>query len=61
MIKLGSIVRDKHTGFEGLAVMREEWDNGLVRIGIESSTLRMGEPTRAFLFDIERVEAVPEG
>jgi hypothetical protein len=51
MIELGSKVKDLITGFTGIAVARDEWLYGCVRIGIKSQDLKDGKP-----IDIEWVD-----
>lgn len=54
--KLGDIVKDRHTGFEGLAVARTDWLYGCTRVGIECKELsKDGEPIQPQWFDIQRV------
>ena len=64
VVKLGSKVRDKITGFEGIAVSRCVYLNGCVSIGIESPVIgeKDGEPKRRDIwFDEQRVEVLEEG
>lgn len=60
MIKLGSKVRDKYTGFTGTAISRTEWLYGCARIAIEPTELHEGKPIEAHYFDEQRVELVEE-
>jgi len=39
MIKLGSNVKDKVTGFQGVAIGRTEWMNGCATIGVRPAKL----------------------
>ena len=58
-IKLGSLVRDMYTGFEGVANSRTEWLYGCTRIGIEPIKLdKDGKKQDAEVFDEQRVEMV---
>lgn len=59
-IKLGSKVKDKITGFEGLAVAKTTWASGNVTIGIEPTTLHEGKPIEAHSFEQQRVELIEE-
>ena len=64
MVKLGSKVRDRITGFEGIAVSRCVYLNGCVPIGVESTTIgeKDGEPKRRDIwFDEQRIEVLEEG
>lgn len=59
-IKLGSRVKDRVTGFEGLAVARTVWVSGNITIGIEPTTLQEGKPVEAHSFEHQRVELLEE-
>ena len=61
MIKLGSLVRDNITSFEGIAIARSEWLYGCNRIVVESRTLKDGKPIPHQWFDEQRIETVEEG
>ena len=39
-IKLGQIVRDRISGFEGIVIARTEWLYGCTGIGVRSKTLK---------------------
>lgn len=54
-MKLGDKVRDRYTGFEGIAIARTEWLYGCVRITIQSTKLHDGRPLED-TFDEQRVE-----
>ena len=54
-IKLGDVVRDSVSGFEGLAVARTEWLYGCVRYGVEARALREGKLIEAQWFDEARL------
>jgi hypothetical protein len=58
--KLGSKVKDRITGFEGLAVARTTWASGNVTIGIEPTTLHEGKPIETHSFEQQRVELIEE-
>ena len=60
MIKLGDRVKDKYTGFEGIAIARTEWLYGCTRITIESTTLHEGKTIDPHSFDEQRVIRVEE-
>lgn len=60
-VKLGDRIRDRITGFEGVAVSRTEWMNGCVRFAIQPTELKDGKPIGAEWFDEGQVElVVPE-
>ena len=42
--QLGSVLKDKITGFEGVAVARDEWLTGCVRYGLQATKLKDGKP-----------------
>ena len=59
MIKLGDEVKDKITGFKGVAVSIADWLNGCRRVGIQPKKLdEKGKPGEIEWFDIEQVEAI---
>lgn len=43
MIKLGDKVKDKVTGFTGIAIARTEWLNGCVRLSVQPDKLVDGK------------------
>lgn len=51
MITLGDEVKDKVTGFEGIAIARTEFLNGCARVGVQSQKLKDGVPTEMQTFD----------
>jgi len=59
-IKLGSKVRDKITGMEGVAICRTLWMNGCVRVGVQPITLKDGVPQDSRTFDEPDLEVVNE-
>ena len=57
--ELGSLVKDRLTGFSGIAVGRTVWLYGCSRIGIESTKLTEdGKPQDIFWVDEQRVEVL---
>lgn len=58
MIKLGSIVKDTYTGFEGMAVGRTVWLYGCVRIAVEPGLDKDGKPQSSSSFDEQRIEVI---
>lgn len=60
--KLGSRIRDRVTGFEGIAVASAEWVSGYTTANIESDKLKEdGTPIGQQTFNIERIELVEAG
>ena len=59
-IMLGSKVRDKLTGFDGIASGRTNWLSGNTTVTIEPTKLHDGKPIQAHNFDSARVELVEE-
>jgi len=58
-IKLGSLVRDIYTGFQGVAVAKTEWLYGCSRICIEPQDLdKDGKPVDQQWFDEQRIEVI---
>jgi hypothetical protein len=55
--KLGQVVKDVVTGFEGVVTGRTEWLNGCVRYGVQSRKLKEGVPTEAQWFDEQQLSA----
>ncbi len=60
-IKLGSLVRDKITGFKGIATGRTIWLHGCDRICVEPQSLHDGKPIEAQWFDSKRLDLVKSG
>lgn len=58
MFTLGSVVRDRITGFQGVAIARTEWLHQCRRYGVQSPALKDGVPTEAQWFDEAQLEAV---
>lgn len=61
MINLGDRVKDRITGFVGIATARTEWINGCVRFGVQSDTLKDGLPTEAQWFDEPQLAVLKAG
>jgi hypothetical protein len=59
-IPLGSLVKDKITGFKGIAIGRTAWLHGCSMIGIQSSILHEGKPVEVQWFDEQEVEFAGE-
>lgn len=60
-IRLGNIVKDSYTGFQGVFSFYEEWLYGCNRVGIAPTELKDGVPQRSQIFDEQRVEFVSDG
>lgn len=60
-VKLGSKVKDKVTGFIGIAVGATEYLQGCRRIGIQSQTLHDGKTIDAHWFDEPQLIVIKEG
>ena len=58
--KLGSRVRDKITGFEGVAYGYTVWLNGCVRFCVRPTELKDGKPIEDQWFDDGDLEVVKE-
>ncbi len=62
IISLGERVRDKISGFEGIAYARSEYLNGCSRIMIAPTKLKDdGSPIEGEWFDTQQVEVVGPG
>lgn len=59
MVVLGTKVKDKITGFEGIAVSRTTYLYGCVRVCVEPQGLHDGKPIESQYFDEQRLEDVP--
>lgn len=59
-IKLGSKIKDKLTGFSGLAVAKTVWFSGSTTFQIEPTTMHEGKPVEAHCFEAQRVELIEE-
>ena len=59
-INLGDKVRDRVTGFEGIAVFHARHLYGCDTIGIKTEKLHDGKPINAQSFDILSVEKIEE-
>jgi len=59
MVKLGSMVRDRITGFEGVATGRAEYLHGCPTVLVESPQLEKGEIKKQWI-DEPRLEVIEE-
>jgi len=58
-MKLGDKVRDRITGFEGIATSVTTYVNGCVRYGVQPQALdKDGKPAEPQYFDIEQLQVV---
>lgn len=57
-ITLGSKVKDKVTGFSGIASAKTTWLSGTITITVEPSTLHEGSPVDPHAFESQRIELV---
>lgn len=57
-IELGDVVRDKITGFTGVAIGRTKWIHGCERITIQPQELKEGKPIDSHTFDLPQLELV---
>jgi hypothetical protein len=60
-VKLGDKVKDRITGFTGIATGRHEYLTGCTRITIEPQELKDGKPVASEWFDVQRVEVLKAG
>ena len=57
-IKLGSKVRDKITGFEGIAISHIQYFTGCDQIGITPNVDKDGKIQDTHYFDVTRIDVV---
>jgi hypothetical protein len=57
-MNLGDVVRDKISGFSGVATCRLDYLNGCVRWQVTPRTLHDAKPVEAQYFDDEQLEPV---
>lgn len=61
MIRLGNEVRDKVTGYTGIATARYEYLTGCIRYELQSRDLHEGKLRDSYVFDEGRLEVVGDG
>lgn len=61
MFKLGQKLRDRVTGFEGIATSRLEYLNGCIQYGIKPQAAADGKMPDSCWIDEEQLELVDEG
>lgn len=57
-IELGDVVRDRITGFVGVATATTTWLNGCIRINVQPEKLKDGKIGETETFDIQQLEVV---
>jgi hypothetical protein len=60
MIDLGTNVRDKITGFEGVVMARTQYINGCDRYAVQAQELHEGKPVDWVHFDENQLEVIPK-
>ena len=58
MIKLGELVKDRISGFEGIATGKSEYLYGCVRILVEPKKLKDGKPIEGEWIDEQRLTKI---
>lgn len=58
--QLGSLVKDKLTGFEGIVVCRAQWLNGCNVYSVKPRQLKDGAPQDSHSFDEPQLELVED-
>jgi hypothetical protein len=58
-MKLGDVVKDRISGFKGVATCRLEYLNGCVRWQVSPQELHDGKPVDSHYFDDEQLETIP--
>jgi hypothetical protein len=56
VIQLGDYVKDSISGFEGVVTARTEYQNGNIKLCVETCELDAGKPIAEVWFDAYRVE-----
>lgn len=60
-VQLGDRVKDRVTGFKGIAVAITEWLNGCRRVGVQAEKLAEGKPGEVQYFDEPQLEVLEHG
>lgn len=60
-VVLGSTVKDRMTGFKGIATGRYTYLNGCIRIEVTPEELKNGQPIEAGVFDEQRITGKESG
>lgn len=58
IIELGDRVRDRITGFAGIAIARTDWLNGCSRFGVQPEEMKDGKCVEVDWFDVDQIEIV---
>jgi len=58
MIKLGDLVRDKVSGYQGIVVGISDFLYGCKRIGIQAQNLHDGKPVESIWIDLPQAELI---
>ena len=61
MVRLGDRVKDKISGFSGIATGRYEYLYGCVRINVQSEKLKDGKVQDGLVFDEDQLEILKTG
>lgn len=59
--QLGSLVKDRLTGFEGIVVCRAQWLNNCNIYSVKPRALKDGVPQDSHSFDEPQLELIEEG
>jgi len=59
-VKLGQLVKDRITGFEGIVIAITNWLYGCNRITIQPRELKDGKPVEAQSFDVQQLEIIDD-
>jgi hypothetical protein len=60
-IQLGDLVKDKISGFTGIAVAKTQWLTGCDRIDVQPREMHEGRPIEAQWFDVTMLDVVEVG
>lgn len=62
IVELGDRVKDRISGFTGIAICRNEWINKCVRFGVQpEETTKEHKPAEAQYLDVEQLVVVKKG
>lgn len=57
-IRLGDVVKDSISGFQGVVTSWTDWLNGCTRLGVTPEETKDGKPVETHSFDIEQLVLV---
>jgi hypothetical protein len=60
-VKLGSLVKDRISGLEGIVIGRCTWLYGCVRVTVQPQEHKDGKPAEAFCIDEAQAEVLKDG